>query len=75
MSTLPKIDQVEASRRATSKISEALNSKLLEAILQIAQLEVLAEALRDERDQYQKLFEDSVAERATLEELNSESAE
>lgn len=45
MSTLPSIDPNKVSQRLLTKASEYL--------LQTIQLEILAEALRDERDGYQ----------------------
>lgn len=68
MSSLPEIDHAKVSQRLASKSSETT--------LQLFQLEVLAEALRDERDiaraDAQRLESEKAELQRTLDELQKD---
>lgn len=68
MSDLPQIDQQKVAERLAAKQNVAiqeLTEKLNEANYREAQLEILAEALRDQRDVLQEKLDGDAAEAET----------
>lgn len=57
MSELPTIDPLKVAKREAEK----LRSQVAEASYRETQLEVLAEALRDERDEFEKKLNEALA--------------